>query len=40
VNVHAFPPPAAARPREMRREPRFKLPARLMIDDISIDVID
>jgi alginate biosynthesis protein Alg44 len=42
MNVHALHPngPAPTKTREMRREPRFKLPARLVIDGTSITVMD
>ncbi|HWA20482.1 MAG TPA: PilZ domain-containing protein [Devosia sp.] len=41
MNVHALHPAApAAKPRELRREPRYKLPARLVIDGTSITVLD
>ena len=40
MNVQALRPEQAVKPRELRREPRFKLPARLVIDGTSIDVLD
>jgi alginate biosynthesis protein Alg44 len=41
MNVHALhTAPAANKARELRREPRFKLPARLVIDDTDISVLD
>jgi hypothetical protein len=45
VNVHvqpgSGPGPGAARPqRETRKAPRFKIPARLVVDDRSFEVLD
>lgn len=34
------PAPAAPKVRELRKEPRFKLPARLVIDGVDIEVTD